>query len=1326
MVDRSLRTSEVAEALGLKATTVQRYARNGAIPSDKTPGGQHRFDLQEVREALDVRERNQAGAIIPPQRSGSRGWLVGSFELDVWAGQLIAQSEFPWLMNQLIAGSVVDLQRLQIRVDEGINLPGWDGIVQSRSGNAWVPGGGMSAWEFGVGQDPQLKAEADYQERLNDSLGMVQSDTVFVFATPHLWPGCEAWATAKRATGVWRDVLAFDANALAGWLEATPPVHVQTTKLLGRDPDGAAGIEDHWNSWSARTSPRLPPELLTCSRDAGVLAVGNWSSGPPAAITVVADSQDEATAFLVASLLSTSETERLALTSRALVVHTRQAWDELLARSTPSRHMLLIPTFLDPPSNDAVTRGHWVAVPVNREVVVQGQGVDLPRLRLDPVRQVLLSAGVAKHKVDELASLACRSIPMLRRRLSVDATLRTPAWAREPAQINAAIPVLLAGSWRDDVAGDREFLEKLAGQPYHALEASWATAFDSGDPYVVARGHARFCVSQVDAWALLRRRIPGDVFANFLAAAVEVLTELDPAFTLEADKRWAAQIFGKTRRWSPALRSAIAATAAMIATGGDEPLAGGEPPQRLADQLVYAALHKANVSQSDNEWSSLGDVLPALAEAAPDVFLRQIDEGFDSGTLSTVFDAQAERAPFGSPPQTGLLWALEVLTCSRDHVVGAAIALARLAELDKVEHSNWLNRPINSLVALFIGTGADVATLRDDWLSVLDAVRRVSPDIGFQLTKSCVSTRGVMTSPSRPRWREWSDDPADEDVTYLPSRHLDAILERLLADTETDATRWPALAELLDGFPRVQQLKLLQAIRTLSADTHEAEIANAMAQALHDLVDKHRRAKDAFWALPEELLTWIESEAIRLGRENISTDQVRLFAAAPRLPTRVPFEERMTELSRLRQAVVTELFDQGGLQAISELAARVDQPAAVGHALADAADGLDVAMIDQLDTEAGPGSELARGYVGRRMYTEGAPWTERQLSASATWSSPRVAAFLLAGQIDDATLDRLDRLDTEINAHFWRNVRPWALPRGAAGLRAASALIDHSRAAAALDLLADARRNGVQIDPELTYTALTAANPQPGTDDLVGFPHDVADLLSHLDESGFDEARLASVEWRYLPIADHLPRKPAALSRQLARDPNFFVDVVAATYRSEHDPETLELDQDDVARARVANALLKGWRDVPGSLAAPSGPALAEWVATARGALYERGLLRPGDICIGRMLRYAGSPKPGDWPTAEVCELIETVRSRQLEEGLEIEVYNSNGANWRNASAGGAPERELAEQYSKRARDLGARYPRTVAMLRRISEQFEADARRQDETTLLHEETLFS
>jgi excisionase family DNA binding protein len=51
-VERTAEAAQVARALRLSPDSIGRYARDGRIPFDTTPGGHRRFNLDEVRAAL--------------------------------------------------------------------------------------------------------------------------------------------------------------------------------------------------------------------------------------------------------------------------------------------------------------------------------------------------------------------------------------------------------------------------------------------------------------------------------------------------------------------------------------------------------------------------------------------------------------------------------------------------------------------------------------------------------------------------------------------------------------------------------------------------------------------------------------------------------------------------------------------------------------------------------------------------------------------------------------------------------------------------------------------------------------------------------------------------------------------------------------------------------------------------------------------------------------------------------------------------------------------------------------------------------------------------
>ena len=151
--------------------------------------------------------------------------------------------------------------------------------------------------------------------------------------------------------------------------------------MLGRDPDGAGDVERAWNDWAARTVPPLPAGLATAGRADQVGQVLGWLHGEPSSIFVAGDSTEEAFAFIAACLLGLPEEERTALLSRALVVRTPEAWDEVLARAGADNTLVLIPVFPHPESAEATDAGHRVAVPVGHNAVTIGTVIKLPQLR---------------------------------------------------------------------------------------------------------------------------------------------------------------------------------------------------------------------------------------------------------------------------------------------------------------------------------------------------------------------------------------------------------------------------------------------------------------------------------------------------------------------------------------------------------------------------------------------------------------------------------------------------------------------------------------------------------------------------------------------------------------------------------------------------------------------------------------------------------------------------------------------------------------------------------------------------------------------------------
>jgi hypothetical protein len=80
-----------------------------------------------------------------------------------------------------------------------------------------------------------------------------------------------------------------------------------------------------------------------------------------------------------------------------------------------------------------------------------------------------------------------------------------------------------------------------------------------------------------------------------------------------------------------------------------------------------------------------------------------------------------------------------------------------------------------------------------------------------------------------------------------------------------------------------------------------------------------------------------------------------------------------------------------------------------------------------------------------------------------------------------------------------------------------------------------------------------------------------------------------------------------------------------------------------------------------------------------------------------------------------VADVIERLKSDDLERGIRTERYNMRGVYTKAMFEGGVQERDLAERYRGWARQVSGSHIRTRALVNAIAESWEADAKRADD-----------
>ena len=201
--------------------------------------------------------------------------------------------------------------------------------------------------------------------------------------------------------------------------------------------------------------------------------------------------------------------------------------------------------------------------------------------------------------------------------------------------------------------------------------------------------------------------------------------------------------------------------------------------------------------------------------------------------------------------------------------------------------------------------------------------------------------------------------------------------------------------------------------------------------------------------------------------------------------------------------------------------------------------------------------------------------------------------------------------------------------------------------------------------------------------------------------------------------------RPRYLNEIVANDPSFFVQLVKWVFRRRDGiSENAETESKETAkqRANVALELLRTISVLPGSTEAVIEPdKLNRWVDQARELLGEAGRREIGDMQIGEYLARCIEGTDGIWPHEAVRNVIERVRSTDLEKGVAISRFNSRGVTSRSPYEGGRQERELAARYRENAQKLELTYPRTAGILRDLANDYDRFAGVEDREVELGE-----
>lgn len=1242
-----------------------------------------------------------------------------------------AQTDLPRWIRRLCF-EVEATRQLSFPAGDSSFVPGWDGLLFSERGNAWIPEG-SSRWEIGCNQAVQNKANSDYEKRTTQTSEDERLASTFVFVTPRRWTTKLEWLTEHKEKSEWADIRVYDADDLEQWLEQSPAVALQFGEALGLFGQGVESCSQHWKSWSQQCSPIISTAAMfmdrTQTRDVLITKIAGalTSSASSNFLAIRADSVEEAAAFVACSIL-----EAGALANQSLVVTGIEGWRYVHANP---QLKVAIAASTELAAKPEIRPDLLIVVPyaigssLGKSEI---QEIVLDRPNIYEFEKALIVTGIETSDAKRFALTAGRSWTVFRRQRATNPAIRSPAWLNIP-QADSLAMLCLLGTWSANHEADKQVVARLAARPYDAIEGDLRRLAKLDDAPVLSIGSVWKAKSPLELLNLFGDRITGEQLERFFAIAEEMLSAPDPELELPEEDRWAARIHGKAHPFSGLLFDSICDTLIKLAVRGPEQQ--GLDALRIADR-VTSLVRKLLDEVDAVRWLSLAAHLPALAEAAPGAFLTAVEKSLRQAEapVTRLFTETSGSGFGGRCWHSGILWALEALAWDATRLSRVALILAQLSHTPI--KGNWANTPSSSLLGLFRSWLPQTAAPLSDRIKVLDLVIQKEEVIALGLIQGLASPFGnqFATPASRPKWRE-DDAGAGNGV---PGSEVEEMLvvakERLFQLSAGNALR---LAKLLQNnllrneeeMPRV--LALMSPFLLPNANDEDREILRA---ALRKTIHWHRSYDEApkvdldIWLLEVEACYDDLAPAGLVSRHRWLFDSHSVDLPKKESEDDIHAKDKL--LAAMRADALAELYTFQNMALIEELIQTCKEPGTVGASLAE----LRWSEVDWAAWIADKGGDYIQGHhmtwcISTLLCALPSPDSEQLLhsvlavGAQKGWGAVQQARFLNLAPFQRITWQLVAICGTETEQIYWQTVRP-NYPRGKEDLSfVLQQLLNAKRPRTALIYCQFAKPHP---DPKLLFLAmqLLIAGQEPEGQMLE--PWRLGKLLDQLEKSHeIEKMALIQLEFGLFPALEYGDENPAVfLYESIMSEPPLFAELISLQYK----PNSQEREEAVTEAARTAAShawkILHHCKRMPGiTKDGHINHELFTWfIETVRDLCGQADMQCAGDRTLGKLLAHAPADEDGTWPFSPAREILERSELNDMRRGFFFGALNKRGLTTRSPWDGGGQERNLATYYRDQARLIQYTHPNLSSLFEEIANHYERDGKDEDNEANLRKE----
>ena len=805
------------------------------------------------------------------------------------------------------------------------------------------------------------------------------------------------------------------------------------------------------------------------------------------------------------------------------------------------------------------------------------------------------------------------------------------------------------------------------------------------------------------------------------SVALKVLSEKNPMFDLESEKRFASPFYGKQPKYSFDLKKGICETMVFLGMHGKQlKNCRQHKPEVIVNSIIRELFKDADWKL----WASLKDVLPILAEADPDAFLEAVEENLRKNPCP--FDEicnQESDGVFGNNYMTGLYWALESLAWSEDYFTKTILTFAELSIHTK--KSKWVNGPSRSIKTILLPWIPRTTASVKKRIAALKGIQNEFQKLTWDILIHLLPGKGQISMRTyKPKYRNfipatWKDGVTHEEYWKQVKEYAFMAVEMVKKNPNEYVVK---LVEKIECLRKSEAFDLfLNYLKSKEIVELEDEKKQPIWEAMTLLIKKHRRFPDAEWVLPTQTINKLQEITDKLKPTNPEILYRHLF-----LERNLEFLEEKKNREDFNKKrhdkqieALKEIYTIDKTNSIIKLSQNVQNSYEVGRSFAEIAHNSDDKKLLPffLNVEDSAREQFINGYIYYRFEKKGIDWLN-QLKVDK-WSLNEKCNLLLKLPFKSEVWNKANELLGDKIGTYWKKKASFIsysyyIPDDNLLLPIKKFLKYKQPTAAIHCLYVYNKLNKNPLPIKLTIKALLMEKEKESVNPNTYYISEIIDQLQINPEVSEDD--LFKIEWVYLPLLlKHSGgvANPKTLERRLSQKPDFFIEVIQLLYRSKKEEVGKKIDNTNQIMVEYAWMLFNAWSRPPGENdnGKFSPDALKKWYEVVKKKTIELGHFDVAMNHLGKVLFYVSSDPDGLWIQKSVAELLNEKDNDAIREGFTSQVFNSRGVHTVDPS--GKPEKELANQWRKNAKAVEEEgFTRFALALKKLADSYDRDAER--------------